>query len=402
MLLQRPAAAFAALNAFGSAAEKRALSASELRAMRTEADVFRAVVECYADRTAGVDELVAECLSRPDSVTPWVVAAAANVASFLEIYRFDFDAVRRWQHWADPYHQRSSGPFSLCTGTASLGIAANEELDVAEAERCFREALRVAKRSGGTQSHATRLACALLGQLLYERGEVDEADRLLDESYQLGSEGGVVEFMIARYVIGARIKAVRGDRAAAAERLDDGARVAATLGLPRLRAHVDNERMRLDLPVAAPPGRLEHEDALPDGGLGEITAQLRDETEICGLLADQPGLACERAQAWVHRLQPQAAPARAAAGQPAAGGRPERGGPNRRREADTGTHRRPMRRTRDDPLPARRRATGCRAAGRAPRRPAQRSLEADMAGDTAGLPRQHREPGPEHQLRRRR
>ena len=66
--------------------------------------------------------------------------------------------------------------------------------------------------------------------------------------------------------------------------------------------------MRLDLPVPASPGRLEHEDALPDGGLGEITAQLRDETEIRRLLADQPDLACERAQAWVHRLQHQRRP----------------------------------------------------------------------------------------------
>ena len=77
-----------------------------------------------------------------------------------------------------------------------------------------------------------------------------------------------------------------------------------------LRAHIDNERMRLELPVAAPPGRAEHTEAVPDGGLGEITAQLRDETEIRGLLADQPGLACDRAHAWVHRLQPQGARAR--------------------------------------------------------------------------------------------
>ena len=307
MLLQRPAAAFAALNAFESA-EKGALSASELRAMRTEADVFRAVVECYTDRTAGVDELVTECLSRPETVPPWVVAAAANVASFLEMYRFDFDAARRWQDWAYPYHQQSSGPFSMMYGHCLAGIAANEQLDVAEAERRFREALQVAKRSGGTQSHATRLACALLGELLYERGDVGEAERLLDESYQLGAEGGQVEFMIARYVTGARIKALRGDRAAAAKRLDEGARVATTIGLPRLRAHIKNERMRLKLPVAASPGRAEHTEALPDGGLGEITAQLRDETEIRGLLADQPGPACDRAHAWVHTLQAQARP----------------------------------------------------------------------------------------------
>ena len=153
MLLQRPAAALAALNAFESAAEKGALAASELRAMRTEADVFRAVVECYADRTAGVDELVAECLSRPETVTPWVVAAAADVASFLEIYRFDFDAARRWQNWAYPYHEQSSGSFTMMYGHCLAGIAANEQLDVAEAERRFREALRVAKRSGDTHSH---------------------------------------------------------------------------------------------------------------------------------------------------------------------------------------------------------------------------------------------------------
>ena len=143
-------------------------------------------------------------------------------------------------------------------GHCLAGIAANEQLDVAEAERCFREALQVAKRSGDTHSHAARLACALLGELLYERGEVDEADRLLDESYQLGAEGGVVEFMIARYVIGARIKAVRGDRDCRRRVAWTTARdVAATRGLPRLRAHVDNERMRLELPVA--PSGVAHE-----------------------------------------------------------------------------------------------------------------------------------------------
>jgi serine/threonine-protein kinase PknK len=306
-LLQRPAATHAALDAFESAAEKRSVPAPELRDMRVAADVIRAIVECYADRTTGVDELVTECLSRPDSLPPWLVAAAADVMSFVEIYRFNFDAARRWQDWAEPYHHRASGPFPLVYGLCLIGITANEELDLAEAERCFREALRVAKRSGGTHSHVTRLACALLGELVYERGDMDEAERLLDESYQLQEEGGIVEFMVARYVTGARIKALRGDRDAAAKRLDDGAHVAATLGLPRLRAYVEDERMRLDLPVAERPGG-EDGDALPDGGLGEITAQLRDETKILGLLADQPALACERAHAWVDRLEHQRRP----------------------------------------------------------------------------------------------
>ena len=300
MLLQRPTAARAALDAFDLAAEQRSLSAPELRHMRIEADVIRAVMGCFADHIAGVDELVSECLSSPETVPPDVVASAALVASFLEIYRFEFDAARRWQDWADPYHQRASGPFTVIYRYCLAGMASNEELDVAEAERCFREALLVSNRSGATHSHAARLAFALLAELVYERGEIDEANRLLDMSDQFGAQGGVVENMIARYVIGARIKAARGDRNAAAGHLDAGAQVAASLGLPRLRANMDNERTRLDLPVtpwAAP------EEAVLGGGLGEITAQLRDESEIRGLIADQPSLACERAQAWVQRLQ---------------------------------------------------------------------------------------------------
>jgi len=265
MLLQRPMLARAALDAFESAVEKRSLSASELRDMQIEADVIRATLRCSADQIDGIDELVAECLSTPETVPPWVVNVAANVASVLEIYRFDFDAARRWQEWAYPYHQRTSGPFAVLYGQCLAGIASNEELDVDEAERRFREALRLAKQCGGTGSHAARLACALLGELLYERGDVDEAERLIAESCQLGSEGGIVEFMIARYTISARLKAMRGDRDAAVQQLDDGARAAAALGLPRLRAHVDNERMQLCLPVAESPERVRSEDALPPG-----------------------------------------------------------------------------------------------------------------------------------------
>jgi serine/threonine-protein kinase PknK len=114
--------------------------------------------------------------------------------------------------------------------------------------------------------------------------------------------------MIARYVIGARIKAMRGDRDAAARILDDAARAAHTLGLPRLRAHVENERMRLDLPVVVLPARAMHREAQLGDGPREITAQLSDETEIRGLLAADPVLACRRAQAWVHRLQHQGRP----------------------------------------------------------------------------------------------
>src|SRR6185503_17470560 len=132
----------------------------------------------------------AKCLSRPESMPPWLVSVAANAATVIEIYRFDFDAARRWQEWASPYQQQTNGPFATVYGHCLAGIAAKEELDIAEAERRFREALRAAKQCGGAHSHAARLACGLLGELMYERGDVDEAERLIEESCHLGSEGG--------------------------------------------------------------------------------------------------------------------------------------------------------------------------------------------------------------------
>lgn len=302
-LLQRPAAALAALDAVESAIGKCTMPASEVRDLRVEADVVRATMMCFIDRLEGVDELVYEVLSRPDTLPAYVVASASCVASVTAIHRFDFDAARRLQVWADPYHRQTSGPFTMVFQQCLVGMAAHEQLELHEAERRYREALRLA-RHGGTHSHAAQLASALLGSVLYARGDVDEAERLIEDSYRSDYEGGIPEFMVARYVIAARIKAIRGDRAGAAERLDAGACVAATMFLPRLLAHVDHERFRLGLPITDPSSLMADADALPDDGTGQITAQLRDETQILGLLDEDPELACERARGWLERIEP--------------------------------------------------------------------------------------------------
>ena len=133
----------------------------------------------------------------------------------------------------------------MVNGQCFTGLAHHLMLDNSEAERCFRKALKIAKRSGGSHSYTARLASSLLGELLYERGELDEAERLLEEGYKLGPEGGSVDFKIARYVIAARIKALKGDRFVAAQRLGEATRVARALSLNRLRAMAEHERTRL-------------------------------------------------------------------------------------------------------------------------------------------------------------
>jgi ATP/maltotriose-dependent transcriptional regulator MalT len=280
ILLQHTAATNAALNRFEAAVGRAELSDTARADMCAEANVVRAVAESFADRTADVDRLVAEAMSRPDTLHPRVAGVAGNIAAFAAIYRFEFDTAHRLLEWAAPY-QEMMGPFASVYAACYDGIAARYQLDIARAQASFRRAFEIG--SGvGPHSHAARLASALLGQLLYETGDLATAMRLLDESYQLGPEGGGVDYLAARYVIGARLRAINGDRDSAVERLSAGMRVAEQLGLQRLAAAVNNERIRLGIEIApVVADRLRAERTIPrDDGIARMTAELDEDSGI--------------------------------------------------------------------------------------------------------------------------
>jgi ATP/maltotriose-dependent transcriptional regulator MalT len=285
ILLQHSAPAHAALNRFAAAVDGAELSETARADIRAEADVVRGVAEMLADRVDGVDALVAEAMSRPDTLHPRVAGVAGNVAAFAAIYRFEFDDARRLLEWAAPY-QEMMGPFASVYARCYGGIAARYQLDIELALTCFREAYELGARVG-PHSHAARLAGALLGQVLYETGEFAEAVRLLDESYQLGSEGGGVDTLVARYVVGARIKAAQGDRASAVDHLAAGMKTADQLRMPRLAAAINNERIRLgiDIPQAVVE-RLRSSRNIPrNDGIATMTAELDEDSGIRILLA---------------------------------------------------------------------------------------------------------------------
>lgn len=312
ILLQRPAPAYAALRRFDAALDHTDVSGAMRTDLRAEADVVRAVAEIFADRVDTVDDLVAVALERPDMFHPRVAGVARNVAAFAAIYRFEFDAAHDLLESAAPYHEML-GPFATVYARCFGGIAARYQLDIPGALKHFREAYALGAR-GGPHSHAARLAGALLGELLYETNESAEAMRLLDDSYQLGSAGGGVDYLAARYVIGARIKAAHGDRGIAVDRLAEGATTAERLRLPRLAAAINNERIRLGIEIEPRvAARLRASRTIPhDDGIAMITAEL-DENSGIRLLsasdsADDREQACRRAAALVAAIDEERRP----------------------------------------------------------------------------------------------
>ncbi|WZU34071.1 Serine/threonine-protein kinase PknK [Rhodococcus ruber] len=311
ILLHRSAPALRALEVVEAAVADSGTDAEEAADIAVEVEVVRGVVDLRCDRMERADDLVEHCLARADTLPPLVIASGLNVATFAAVYRADYDEVVRLQQLAQPYHDLNEGPYNLMHGRALLGLAAIEQLDVAGAEEHFRAGLRAARRGAGRHSSAAMLAGSILGELLYERGELDEAERLLDDGYALGSEGGVVDFKISRYVVGARLKAVRGDRDAVVSRLADGGRAAAVMDLERLAAVVENERVRLGLGplpgVASQPPVSYGTRPRPDHGTAAWTAQFEEATAIRLLLADptpeNTELACRWAGEWVQLLR---------------------------------------------------------------------------------------------------
>ncbi|AYF77189.1 protein kinase [Nocardia yunnanensis] len=249
--LQQSGAARTALGRLSNMLSRSSPGDVEAIHQRCQAAVLAAADQVARDRTDGVLDKLAESLELADELPPWTVSTAANLASYVRLCEFDFEGARAVQKWAAPYHARSADPLGEVFGLCAQGDIAYEQLDIEAATGFFEQAWQTARDRAGSRSNSVRVAAALLGEVAYRRGDLDSAERLLDQSHELTARVGPVDFLVTIFVSGARVKAVRGDLETAAARLDEGARIAAERKLTRLAAHVRAERLRLGLPADA-------------------------------------------------------------------------------------------------------------------------------------------------------
>jgi serine/threonine-protein kinase PknK len=267
--------------------------------LRAEMNLIRAISAAFQDRIDNsTDSAVQACVDRVDTLRPFILCRAADLASFRALRALDFDDALRWQRWGRQYHQRISGTLSVSYGYCFAALAANEQLDMAGAEAHLRHAIRIALSPSGRPTYVAKLAGSLLGELLYERGQLDEAEALLDDAYELGAEGGIVDFMLAAFGTGARLKLARGDPAVAHRRVDEGLEIARQLQLPRLEARLLYEGVRLAAMSGEP---IDDSVAQRIVSTGPQQPEFIEDAQIRLLLIDGTGssleAACRRARA---------------------------------------------------------------------------------------------------------
>lgn len=249
-----------------------------------EANVIRACVGVYGDQIAGAEALVRPCLDDPSDYPPWVVGVAANILTYVHIHTFQLQKVAPMQTWVRKYQDRAQGLFSSVYGRCFTGIAAYWAGDLTVAEKHFQDALKLAHDSAGIQSPAARLAGSLLGQLKYEKNELEEAEQLLQESRALGFEGGVVDFYLATFIAASRLMIQKGNFAEASAILHEGETTAKLLGLDRLAMAVLSEQVRHYIMIGDTRAAARMLAAIPNDFAASILPTKGKEAQIADFL----------------------------------------------------------------------------------------------------------------------
>lgn len=123
VLLRRPAQTHTALRLITEAETKSELE-QETSQRALAASVVRAIESIMTDHVENFDLLIDDCVSRADSLSPWLLCSAANVGAATAFYRFEFDRVPSWYEWAAPYFQHITGALAQMYCLTLVGLAA--------------------------------------------------------------------------------------------------------------------------------------------------------------------------------------------------------------------------------------------------------------------------------------
>jgi LuxR family maltose regulon positive regulatory protein len=172
-----------------------------------ECQAIRSVAIALKDDSERALPLAEDCVSR--SRDPWTANVASNVVRFGHMQAGDLK-----QFYATPWipyslEEDRRNVFASVYRRCLQGIAELRQIRLAAAEGHYREGLRVAEQYVGPNSVAAALPASLIARILYEQGQLDEAEALVIDRASLINSGTMLDCVRSAYFVMARVAAAR-------------------------------------------------------------------------------------------------------------------------------------------------------------------------------------------------
>lgn len=209
--------------------------------MRFHLTMLRALLAVQRDDTDTVTTLVTQLQHPPQNAPAVMIGGSTNILSWLCMRHGEFERARRIQLDRPPLLVNGAPLLGTTGGTllgrCLIGLSLAMEGEVSQAERIYREVVYQAERGDKSCSDARWLATALLGEVLYENGEVDAANQLLASWVDIFERVSIPDSVLRVLEVLAKTRWCVGDHQGAFAYLDRLQAYASNLGLDRLQAH---------------------------------------------------------------------------------------------------------------------------------------------------------------------
>jgi LuxR family maltose regulon positive regulatory protein len=219
---------------------------AESEDIRWECQAIRSVVAGLTDDPERGLAIAEPCLERP-SANIWTINVASNVVRFAHWKAGNLEALYAtpWVAYSVEDDQRNlySSVYRLCL----LGHAEMQQLHFGLAERYFTESMRLAERYAGPGSLSVALCAPMIGQIWYEQGRLDEAEKLVAELMSVIDIAVLLDSALIAYRLLIRIAVARSDMRQAYGLLDRAQALGCARQWDRMTAATLTERIRLYL-----------------------------------------------------------------------------------------------------------------------------------------------------------
>ena len=181
------------------------------RRVEDDVRIVAPIMAGHQDRIAETLELSRSSLARLSGADPFNRGALLDSLAYALIAAGRFEDARSALLAARIDHVRSGSLLgSVYTATIEGSLEAAQG-DLSGAEALYREADRLAGAgSTGPGAPVSAIVVGYLAELLYERNELDEAERRIDAQLPIAAESAVVDMVVCAYLASARIRFARG------------------------------------------------------------------------------------------------------------------------------------------------------------------------------------------------